>query len=197
MAAAPVPGYQAFWAEKRASLQAEYKTLIGYTRYRQLFKVLCNIEDVAGYTPAVVWESAEWTATVSAAEENRTKFCKALSGQDFVQCTVWNIYSHFEHLKSILKASNSASKTTEKPTQKEGFQKVRRHKRHSTTETATNSKKAMPTAASAAESTSQEKVATRTSSPQYVQLKWTPTLPAVRQYRVIKHLLGKQADRPQ
>jgi hypothetical protein len=27
MAAAPVPGYQAFWAEKRASLQVEYDFL--------------------------------------------------------------------------------------------------------------------------------------------------------------------------
>jgi hypothetical protein len=84
MAAAPVPGYQAFWAEKRASLQAEYETLIenypdADTQYRQLFKVLCKIEEVAGYAPAVVGESADWTAIVSAAEETRTNFCKALS----------------------------------------------------------------------------------------------------------------------
>jgi hypothetical protein len=51
MAAVPMPGYQAFWADKRASFQAEYKTLTGNypdadTLYRQLFKVLCDIEDV-------------------------------------------------------------------------------------------------------------------------------------------------------
>jgi hypothetical protein len=67
MAAVPLPGYQAFWAEKRASLQAEYKTLIknyadADTQYRQLFKVLCSIEDVAGFTPAEIGESTEWTA---------------------------------------------------------------------------------------------------------------------------------------
>jgi hypothetical protein len=44
-------------------------------------------------------------------------------------------------LKSILEATNSAEKSTEKPAQEEGFQEVRRRKRHSTTETAPTSKK--------------------------------------------------------
>jgi hypothetical protein len=75
MAAAPVPGYQAFWAAKCASLQAEYKTLIenypdADTQYWQLFKVLCNVEEVASYTPAVIGENAEWATIVSAVEEN-------------------------------------------------------------------------------------------------------------------------------
>jgi hypothetical protein len=53
MAAVPVPGYQAFWTDKRASLEAEYKTLVGTfpdadTQYRQLYSTLCDIEDVAG-----------------------------------------------------------------------------------------------------------------------------------------------------
>jgi hypothetical protein len=74
MAEDPVPGHQAFWAKKRASLQSEYPAFIekypdSDTQYRQLFKVLCTIEDVAGYTPAV-GESAEWMAVVSTAEEN-------------------------------------------------------------------------------------------------------------------------------
>jgi hypothetical protein len=112
MAAAPVPGYQAFWAEKRASLQAEYKNLIGNypdadTQYRQPFKVLCNIEDVAGYTPAVVGESAEWTAIVSAAEENRTNFCKSLSGKTLFSALYGTYTVTLNALKSILKASNS------------------------------------------------------------------------------------------
>jgi hypothetical protein len=86
MAAAPVPGYQAFWAEKRASLEAEYKTLIGKypdadTQYRLLYSALCALEDVVGYTPAAVGESEEWTAVVSAAEENRANYCKALTGE--------------------------------------------------------------------------------------------------------------------
>lgn len=59
-----MPASQAFWPDKHAPLQAEYKTLTG--KYpnadRQIFKVLCYIQGVAGYTPAVVGESAEWTA---------------------------------------------------------------------------------------------------------------------------------------
>jgi hypothetical protein len=126
MAAAPVPQYQAFWAEKRASLQAEYKTLIENhpdvdTQYRQLFEVLCNIEEVAGYTPAVVGESAEWTAIVSFAEENRTNFCKALSGKTLFSALHGTYTITLKDLKSILKASKSAGKATEKPTQEEGF----------------------------------------------------------------------------
>jgi hypothetical protein len=46
---------------------------------RQLFKVLCNIEDVAGYTPASVEESHEWMSTVSRMVENHANYCKALS----------------------------------------------------------------------------------------------------------------------
>jgi hypothetical protein len=74
-------------------LQADYKTLIknypdADTQYRQLFKVLCSIEDVAGFTPAEIGESAEWTTIVSAVEENRFNFCKALSGKTrSVHCT--------------------------------------------------------------------------------------------------------------
>jgi hypothetical protein len=90
MAAVPVPGYQAFWAYKRASLEAEYKTLIvkypeADTQYRQLYSDLCAIEDLAGYTPAVIGESAKWTPVIRAAEENRANYCNALSEK---QCSV-------------------------------------------------------------------------------------------------------------
>jgi hypothetical protein len=115
---------------------------------------------VAGYTPAAVGDSAEWTATVSAAEENRTKFCKALSGKTLFSALYGTYTVTFNSVKYILKASNSAGKTTEKPTQEEGFQEVRRRKRqHSTTETAPTSKKSMPAAASAAVYTPQKEVA--------------------------------------
>jgi hypothetical protein len=75
MVEVPVPVNQAFWAKKRASLQSEYPAFIekypdADTQYRQLFKVLCTTEDVAGYTPTSVGVSAEWMAVVSTAEEN-------------------------------------------------------------------------------------------------------------------------------
>jgi hypothetical protein len=109
MAAVPVAGYQAFWADNRSSLQAEYKTLMGNypdadTQYRQLFKVLCDIEDVAGYTLAVFRERAEWTAIASAAEENRTNYCKAPSGKTFFSALYGTYTVTLNDLKSILKA---------------------------------------------------------------------------------------------
>jgi hypothetical protein len=97
MTAFPMPGYQAFWTEKRASLEAEYKTLIGKhpdadTQYRQLYKAICAIEDVAGFMPAVVGESAEWTAIVSAAGKNRANCCKELS-KKILFSVVYGTYS--------------------------------------------------------------------------------------------------------
>jgi hypothetical protein len=85
MAAAPVPGYQAFWADRRSSLKSEYQVLIKQfphadSQYRLLYETICNIEDLAGCTPAAVGESAEWTAIVNTAEENRASYFKALSG---------------------------------------------------------------------------------------------------------------------
>jgi hypothetical protein len=161
MAEAPVPGYQAFCADKLASLEAEYKTLVGNypdadTQYWQLYSTLCAIEDVAGYAPAVVGESAEWTAVVSAAEENRANYCKALSGKTLLSA-MYSTYSVTPtDLKSILKVGKSTEKSTEKPAQDENFQEVRRRKRHNTT-----SKKAVPTGTSAPVSTPPKEITTR------------------------------------
>jgi hypothetical protein len=63
MAAVPVPGCQTFWTNKHASHKSEYQPLIGEhpdadAQLQQLFKILCDIEDVAGYTPSER-ESAE------------------------------------------------------------------------------------------------------------------------------------------
>jgi hypothetical protein len=127
MADVSVQGYQAFWADKRASLQSEYQVLIGQcpdadTQYRQLYKVLCAIEDVAGYTPAVGRESAEWAKIVSAAEDNRASYCKAFSCKTLFSALYGTYTVTVNELKTILKASTSAGRTTtatetEKPNQ--------------------------------------------------------------------------------
>jgi hypothetical protein len=59
MAGVPVPAYQEFWAEKRSALQAEYKSLVNTHHdaapcLQQLYKVLSDIEALAGCTPATV-----------------------------------------------------------------------------------------------------------------------------------------------
>lgn len=95
MVGVPVPGYQALWVEKRASLQAEYKVQIKQysnvdMQYRHLFKILCNTDDVAGLPPAVVGESAEWAAIVSATNDN-SQLLQGPLRQDTAQCTVWKL----------------------------------------------------------------------------------------------------------
>jgi hypothetical protein len=75
MAGVPVPAYQKFWVDKRASLKTAYKSLSAthpdaVPFMHQLFQVLCDIEDIAGLTPASVGESKKWAAIVNLAEEN-------------------------------------------------------------------------------------------------------------------------------
>jgi hypothetical protein len=77
----PMMGYQTFSTIKRSTLKSEYQSLVQQypdadAKLKQLLKVLGGIEDVAGYTPVSVGESAELAVIVNAAEEN----CKALLG---------------------------------------------------------------------------------------------------------------------
>jgi hypothetical protein len=85
MAAVPVPGYQAYWTDKRQTLKSEYQELVAQypnadAQLKQLFKLLCDIEDVAGYTPASVGDSDQWSSIINKAEENQVNLCKALTG---------------------------------------------------------------------------------------------------------------------
>jgi hypothetical protein len=130
-----VPGHQAFWAKKRASLQSEYPAFIekypdADTQNRKLLKVLCTIEDVAGSTPTAVGESAEWTAVVSTTEENWASYCKALSGKTPFKALYGTYTVALQELKALLKVNTTTPQTAKKPTQEEGFQEVRRRKRH-------------------------------------------------------------------
>jgi hypothetical protein len=86
MADIPVPGYQTFLKTARESIRSEFERLVGLhpdaeEQLRQLYKILCDIEDVAGYTPASVGESEQSASNVSTMEEIRANFCKALSGK--------------------------------------------------------------------------------------------------------------------
>jgi chaperonin cofactor prefoldin len=81
----PVPGYQTYWTNKGSTLKSEYQTLVQQyqdadTQLNPLSKVMGDIEDMAGHTPASVGESAEWAVFVNSEEEN----CwKALHGDTF------------------------------------------------------------------------------------------------------------------
>jgi hypothetical protein len=152
MAVVPLLGYQKFWKYKCKTLKLEYQELVGKhpdaeAQLRQLFRVFCDIEDVAGYAPASVGESDKWTAIVNTVEENCVNYCKAFSGKTLYS-TLYGMYTvTLKELKGLVKASIFAEEssntdvTEEQPDEEEGFQEVRRHKRHSTDETAKTAKK--------------------------------------------------------
>jgi hypothetical protein len=147
MADIPVSGYQAFWTTASESIKSEFQRLVGQhsdaeEQLRQLYQILCDIEDVAGYTPTSVGESEQWSSIVSTVEENRANFFKALSGKTLYSA-LYGIYTvTLNELKGLLKASTAAkSGTTGTPRQDDGFQEVRRRKRHNTQEAANTPKK--------------------------------------------------------
>jgi hypothetical protein len=45
---------------------------------QQLFKVLCDIDNLANSTPISVGERREWPAITNSAEDNRENYCKVL-----------------------------------------------------------------------------------------------------------------------
>jgi hypothetical protein len=160
-----MPGYQAFWADKLVKLKSEYRQLLGQfpdaeAQLNLLLKEVCDIEDVAGYTPASVGETEQWSSIVNMAEENRQNFCKALNGKTLFSALYGTYTVALQELKALLKASSPAGKSeTTKcaASQEDGFKEVRRCKRHRTNEDATTAKKA----ACAAEVTHPKEVATR------------------------------------
>jgi hypothetical protein len=146
MVGATVPGYHAFWTEKQTSLQAEFKQMAKqYPEtehyYRKLFKIYCDIEDVASFTPATIGESAEWAAIVNTTEENRDSYCKVLTGKILFSALYGTYTVALNDLKSLVKARSSETSKTAKPAQEEVFKEVRRRKRQNTTESAPISKK--------------------------------------------------------
>jgi hypothetical protein len=63
-AGVPVPTYQQFWADKRSAIKTKYRDIVSThsdaaASMHQLFKVLCDIEDFASFTPSSVGESRE------------------------------------------------------------------------------------------------------------------------------------------
>jgi hypothetical protein len=106
----PVPGYQAFWTNARKTFNAEFQRLVGQhpdaeEQLRQLFKVLCDFEDVAWYTPVSVGENHEWTSTVSTVEENHANYCKAISWKTLCSALYGTYAVTLNELKCLLKAS--------------------------------------------------------------------------------------------
>jgi hypothetical protein len=97
---------------------------------------------------------------VRAAEENITNYCKALTGKTLFSAIYGTYTVALKELKSLLKASTTACRSTEKPAQDADFQEVRKRKRHNTTEAALTSKKAVTTGASSPVTMRPKKIST-------------------------------------
>jgi hypothetical protein len=137
MAGVPVPPYQQFWADKGSSLKKEYQTTAkthpdAVPCMQHLFKVLCDLEDLARITPASVGQSEEWAAVIGAAEDNRESYSVALQGKTLYSALYGTYTVTLNELKSLLKSSTQSRQ----PSQGDGFQDVRSRKRHSTAEAA-------------------------------------------------------------
>jgi hypothetical protein len=116
-------------------------TIFTRTLHWSLFKIYCDIEDVASFTPATIGESAEWAAIVNTTEENRDSYCKALTGKILFSALFGTYTVTLNDLKSLVKATSSETSKTAKPAQEEDFKEVRRRKRQNTTESTPISKK--------------------------------------------------------
>jgi hypothetical protein len=75
----------------------------------QLKQVLCDIENVAGYTHASVVESVEWTSIVNSAVENRASYSKALTGKTLFSALHGTYAVTLYELKAVLKANTLAT----------------------------------------------------------------------------------------
>jgi hypothetical protein len=92
-----------------------------------------------------VGESEEWTDIVNMVEENCVNFCKALHGRTLYSALYGTYSVNLKELKGLVKAGifeEEQSKKQVQPTVEEGFQEVRRRKRHGTDESAKTAKKA-------------------------------------------------------
>jgi hypothetical protein len=93
---------------------------------QHLFKVLRDLQSLAGCTPKSVGESVEWAAVIGAAEDNLESYSMALQGKPLYSALYGSYTVTLNDLKSILKFSGQARQ----PSQGDGFQEVRSRKRH-------------------------------------------------------------------
>jgi hypothetical protein len=82
----PVPVFRKYWTQKLASLNSQCHVITNKypeagSAKQKVHKVLNYIEILAGWTPAKVGDSPEWTTNMNIAEEKRTNICKVLDGK--------------------------------------------------------------------------------------------------------------------
>jgi hypothetical protein len=112
--------------DKRSSLKKQFQSIEekypdATPAIKPLFKVLCNIEDLVGFTPALLGQSGEWAAIISSAEESCENYCKALRGKTLFS-TLYRTYTvTLNELKAVLKINHH---TGQPKIQDKGFKEV-------------------------------------------------------------------------
>jgi hypothetical protein len=176
---------QAFWTDTCKKLKSEYQQLIEQfldadAQLKQVFKVICNIEEMARYTPTSVGGSEQRSSIIIMTEENKQNFCKVINGKNLLSALYGTYTIALHELKPVLRAGTPAgqSKTPKSAaTQEDGFKGVRTRKQHSTNQTDPTSKKAVPTAVSVAADMPPRRSPPRISSPRSEHVTWTRILP--------------------
>jgi hypothetical protein len=79
--------------------------------HKQVFKVICNIEDMIGYTTASVGESIECTSIINTAEENRVSYCKALTGKTLFNALYGTYTVTLNEVNAMLKVNTLTDQT--------------------------------------------------------------------------------------
>jgi hypothetical protein len=112
----PVLGFWKYWTQKLASVKCECYAIMN--RYpdaayivQEVYKVLSDIENLAGCTLAEVGEISEWTPVVNSVEENRANFCKAVDGK-LLFSALYVVYPvTLNEMKAVLKVSAQAAQS--------------------------------------------------------------------------------------
>jgi hypothetical protein len=64
--------------------------------------VLCDLEDLASYTPLSVGQNEKWPTIRSSAEDNREQFCKVLQGKTLFSALYGTYTVTLNELKGVL-----------------------------------------------------------------------------------------------
>jgi hypothetical protein len=110
MADVPVTGFRKCGIQKLTSLKIQCHAITNIypeatSVVQQIRKVLSDIENLAGCTPAIVGESSVWTTIVNSAEDNRVNFCKSLDGKPLFRALYGIFTVTLNEPKAVLKVS--------------------------------------------------------------------------------------------
>jgi hypothetical protein len=86
-----------------------------------LFKILCTIEDLAGFTPAPVGQREEYAVIISSAEESCENSCKSFNGKTLFSALYGTYTVTVNELKAVMKSKHQ---TGQPKMQDDSFQEV-------------------------------------------------------------------------